>query len=122
MPGDPPAEPHLHYPKPCGHERISQECGSEKRGAAERHQAQAHHRHNANGKCPARNDGSPIQQEPNTEERRKVPGTIKSERQKAAYDNRRSKTKKEFTARPGKERRIARCALVAAAGAAMATA
>src|SRR5437660_251668 len=42
--------------------------------AAEQHEAQPHHRHNANRKCPARDDCGSIQQQPQTGKHAENPG------------------------------------------------
>jgi hypothetical protein len=106
MPGDPPAEADLHDPKARSHECVSPDYWCEKCRATEQHQAQTHHRHYANGKRPSRNDGGPIQQEPNARQSGNYPGVIKSECQKAANDNGRRKTKNEFAAGSGEKRGV----------------
>jgi len=88
MPGNPPAEADLHDPKPAAMNASPQTAGVKSARAAQQHQTQTHHRHNAKRKTPTRNNGCPIQQEPNTRQGGKNTGVIEDPRSKGANDNR----------------------------------
>src|SRR6266481_1893068 len=122
MPGDPPPKADLHDSKTRGHECIAPRCRREQCSTTQQHQAHTHHRHNTDRKRATRDDGGPIQREPNSRQGRKHACVIESESQKATDDNWGCKTEDELAARSGKEGGVGTVRFGGGSGRRMATA
>src|SRR2546430_1901197 len=103
MPGDPPAEPYMHYSKSRGHKDVPPSRGREKGHYTKGHQAHAHDRNNARGKGAACDDGSSVEQKPDSGESGKHAGLKKNVGQKTPDHDRRGKTQKKLAAGAGEE-------------------